>query len=197
MIEYKSVIIRDGIQFVIAQLSPQQLLRQRQRVVLLLVEHITIFLAVITDETIVELYVVPHEETAVAEFIKIGQNLVDGRRSDEIFVADSRQIDYFGGKPIGTRHKRGKLFRDVSVDELHRADFDDRSIFPWRADCSGRGFEVENDEGIIFEVVGLFQTVEKSRLRIIDVRLGKYGAVNGGDGLSLAGSGTKFSGAVP
>ena len=62
VVERKAVIIGNGIEFIITHFSADELLRQRQSIELFLVEHIKIFLAVIADETVVELYVVPDED---------------------------------------------------------------------------------------------------------------------------------------
>lgn len=90
VVERKAVIIGNGIEFIITHFSADELLRQRQSIELFLVEHIKIFLAVIADETVVELYVVPDEKTAVAEFIKIGEHLIDGGRAYKVLVPNSR-----------------------------------------------------------------------------------------------------------
>lgn len=104
----------------------------------------------------------------------------------------------FGGKPFGAGDERGEFFGNISVLDFHRTDFDNPVHFSHgRLIIESRRLQVEYHESVLFQVIGLIQLVKETRLRIIDIGFGKDRAVNGGNGLSLAGFRERTRGGVP
>ena len=150
VIERKTVIFRNRIEFIIGQHAPQKLLRQRQRVKLFFIEHISVLLAVILHETIIERNVMPHEIRTVREFIKIGNRLFYRGRAQKIAIVYARLFHDFSGKPFITSNERGEFFRHLAVYDLHRADLDNFIHFSHRGlIVQTRRFQIEHDENVI------------------------------------------------
>ena len=175
-------MIGNRVQFIIAQ--TKHFLRKGHGVVRLLFEAVSLFFAVMTDKLVVELNVVPHERAIRRKLIKVRHDVRDIGRARQHFVVDSREPYDLAAQPHRTGDERRKLFADLSVSDLHRADLDDPVHRP--ADgriIQPRRFKVEYDEIPFAQLCGrraLF--LEQRALNGVAHGDGEHRAVTGRDG---------------
>ena len=116
MLEGKREIIGNRIQFIIAQPHrAQHLLRKGNRVVFLLREEIPLLLGVMRHEIIVEVDVMPYQTASVAKLEEVCHHLRNGRRTHQVGIVYSRQLNDVLWQFIRTSDKGGKLLDNFST----------------------------------------------------------------------------------
>ena len=174
-------MIGDGVELIVTQ--SQELLRKGDGIERLGVEEIPLLLAVVADELVVELHVVPDERAAFRELIKVCHDRLHGGRAHEHLVLDARDADDLFGEFDGAGDEGGELFRDLPPFDLDGAHLDDAVHRP----CDGvvveaRRFKVEDDVFPLFEPCGEARLAEEHPLHEVFAGLGEDGGIAGRSG---------------